>query len=66
MRAEQRFILQLRAEIAAGQRRRHSFVLAKLAFVVGLLGLGAYPREGEPPPVALLYLIPLVTFIFDL
>ncbi len=66
MRTDGAFIGQLRSEIISTQERRAAYVRAKLVFVVGLLGAGAISIEGEFRAAALLYIVPLVTFVFDL
>jgi hypothetical protein len=66
MRTNGEFINQLRVEISEGQKRRTAFIKAKLAFVVGLLGAGAFSVKGSGATVPLLYLVPVVAFIFDL
>jgi hypothetical protein len=66
MRTNGQFIHQLRDEIQAGQVRRSSYIKAKLAFVVSLLGLGAISLKGMSQTSHLLYLVLIVTFVFDL
>lgn len=56
----------LRAEIAATQSRRMGYVKLKLALVVGLLGVGGASVLKDLDTTSLLYLVPLVSFIFDL
>jgi hypothetical protein len=66
MRTNADFIQQLREEISETQNRRESFIKAKLAFAVALLGVGAVSIKGEFGATPLLYLVPLVAFVFDL
>jgi len=72
MRDNGDFIQDLRREIESTQARRHKYVLAKLAFVTGLLGfvtglLGVgLAGKDSTATGQLLYLVPLVTFVFDL
>lgn len=66
MRDDGDFITDLRTEIDHLQDRRQKYVMAKLAFVTGLLGIGFATGENQPPTEMLLYLIPLITFVFDL
>jgi len=65
MRDNGDFIQDLRREIESTQARRHKYVLAKLAFVTGLLGVGLAGKDSIATG-QLLYLVPLVTFVFDL
>lgn len=65
MRDNGDFIQDLRREIESTQARRHRYVLAKLAFVTGLLGVGLAGKDSAATG-QLLYLVPLVTFVFDL
>ncbi len=66
MRTNSDFLKQLRIEILETQKRRESFIKAKLTFVVGLLGIGAISIGSSIKTTSLLYLVPLVAFIFDL
>ena len=66
MRDNGDFIKQLRDEIGETQKRRATFVQAKLAFVSALLGAGAISIKEPFETGVLLYLIPLVSFVFDL
>lgn len=66
MRTNSQFLAGLRAEIAAGQARRNTFIKLKLGFVVSLLGVGSLSIDKPVKTAPLLYLVPLVAFIFDL
>ncbi len=66
MRTNAEFIQQLREEISESQSRRHTFIKAKLTFVMALLGVGAVSIKGVFGASSLLYLVPLVSFVFDL
>lgn len=66
MRDSSDFIRELRAEINASQTRRNGFVQAKLTFLVGLLGVGNLTIGNASQTSLLLYLVPIVAFIFDL
>jgi hypothetical protein len=65
MRDNNDFIGELRKEIATGQERRSKYVVIKLTFIVGLFGIGSITISSTPL-LPLIYLIPLVVFIFDL
>lgn len=60
------FVSELRAEIAAAQERRGKLGLAKLSFIVALLGFGSTTVGSGDATSLLLYLIPFVGLIFDL
>ena len=66
MRTNGEFLSQLRDEIADGQQRRAAYIKIKLSFIVGLLGVGAFSLGGPVKTSPILYLVPLVAFIFDL
>jgi len=66
MRTNAEFLQQLRTEIGETQKRREGFIKAKLTFVVALLGVGAISIQGKFGATSLLYLVPLVAFVFDL
>lgn len=66
------FIEQLRQEIMEGQTRRFRYVIAKISFIISLLGLGTVTSSDIASKTVhfsagpLLYLIPFVIFVFDL
>ena len=66
MRNDKEFVHQLREEIISNQGNRATFIKLKLTFVVGLLGIGSISNDGNIHTAPLLYLVPLVAFIFDL
>jgi hypothetical protein len=66
MREDGDFLSDLRQDMADARERRHKFVIAKLTFVTGLLGLGLSGGTQALPTGHLLLLVPLVTFVFDL
>ncbi len=66
MRLDGNFIDDLRTEIVKGQERRSAFIKLKLTFVVSLLGVGAVNLDASLRMASLLYLVPLVAFVFDL
>lgn len=59
------FLKELRGEIEATQVRRASYVKAKLAFVVSMIGAGSISIVKAETTI-LLYLAPFVAYIFDL
>jgi len=65
MRDDGDFFKDLRSEIANGQQRRTTYVLTKLAFVVGIFGIGGM-KLTSLPEAPLLYMTTLVVFVFDL
>jgi len=65
MREDGDFLKDLRAEIAATQKERASYIRAKLTFVVSLLGFGSTSISNIQTD-SLLYLAPLVAYVFDL
>ncbi|MGD8909595.1 MAG: hypothetical protein PVI92_09615 [Chromatiales bacterium] len=65
MKSSADFLRELRDEIEATQVRRASYVKAKLAFVVSLIGVGSV-SIGATKTVILLYLVPFVAYIFDM
>ncbi|MEW5949970.1 MAG: hypothetical protein AB1711_11250 [Thermodesulfobacteriota bacterium] len=66
MRTNGDFIRDLRAEIADGQERRTAYTKLKLTFVVGMLGIGSAAIDNLIETTPLLYLVPLIAFVFDL
>jgi hypothetical protein len=65
MRDDGDFIKDLRAEIAAGQQRRASFVKMKLTAIISIFGLGSI-KVSFLPTSLLLGLVPLIVLVFDL
>lgn len=59
------FFKDLRNEIGEFQKRRTSYIQAKLAFLVGLLGVGSISISSFPTS-PLLYLTTFVVLVFDL
>jgi phosphate/sulfate permease len=59
------FLKDLRAEIAASQQRRVSFVKMKLTAILSIFGLGSIKVEFLPTSL-LPALVPLVVLVFDL
>ncbi len=59
------FASTLRQELLAFQERRHTFRLRKLSFVAALFGLGS-AHLGELNFAPVLYLVPVVAFLFDI
>lgn len=66
MRTSGDFIKDLRLEIANGQERRTAYTKLKLTFVAGMLGIGAAAIDKIIQTAPLLYLVPLIAFVFDL
>jgi O-acetyl-ADP-ribose deacetylase (regulator of RNase III) len=67
MNDHQPFSIRLRQEIEKTQERRQRYILAKLAFITGLLGIGYSANISANSMMHyLLYLIPFIAFIFDL
>lgn len=66
MRTNGDFLGELRTEINSAQERRYTYVRLKLGFVVSLLGAGTLSVVKPIDTAPLLYLVPLVAFIFDL
>lgn len=60
------FLKNLRNEIIQTQERRSSFVRQKLTFVTSLLGVGSISFGGKTETSILLYLAPIIAFVFDL
>jgi hypothetical protein len=58
------FLKELRGEIESTQVRRASYIKAKLAFVVSMIGVGSISIV-KAETTALLYLAPFVAYIFD-
>jgi hypothetical protein len=65
-KTNEKFICELRMEISAAQERRGKLGLAKLSFIVALLGFGSTNIGTGDATVFLLYLVPFVGLIFDL
>ena len=62
----QNFLNNLRAEILQTQKSRNEFVHQKLTFVTSLLGIGSISIGGPFETTLLLYIAPIVAFVFDL
>ena len=71
-RTDAEFITQLRQEIMDAQNRRFRYVIAKISFIISLLGLGTIASSDVTGEIShfstgpLLYLVPFVIFVFDL
>lgn len=66
MQNNENFLNNLRSEIINTQERRSRFIRQKLTFVTSLLGLGSLSFGGKAGTSTLLYLAPIIAFIFDL
>jgi hypothetical protein len=66
MRQGADFLKELRAEIAAIQSERDQLIRHKIAFVIGLFGIGSVKFSPHVNTVALLYMVPLVAIAFDM
>jgi hypothetical protein len=66
MREDADFLKALRAEIAAIQSERDQLIRQKIAFVIGLFGIGSVKFLAPVNTVALLYMAPLVAIAFDM
>jgi hypothetical protein len=60
------FVSELREEIGAAQERRGKLSLAKMSFIIALLGFGSTDIGSNDATVFLLYLVPFAGLIFDL
>ena len=65
VRTDTDFLTALRREIGAHQKECASMTRAKLVFVISLLGLGS-SSLGTTKTSSLLYLAPIVGYLFDL
>lgn len=66
MAREDQFLEELWREKLAAQERRGTLTVRKLAWVTGLLALGAASLPGQLESSLVLYLVPLVAIVFDL
>ncbi|MFH0790226.1 MAG: hypothetical protein V2A64_01190 [Candidatus Omnitrophota bacterium] len=66
MQNSEDFLNNLRSEIIHTQERRSSLVRQKLTFVTSLLGLGSISFGEKAGTSILLYIAPIIAFIFDL
>lgn len=66
MQTNNDFPKNLRNEIIQTQERRSSLVRQKLTFVTSLLGIGSISFGGKTETSILLYLAPIIAFVFDL
>ncbi|MEK0338174.1 MAG: hypothetical protein QQN41_12140 [Nitrosopumilus sp.] len=64
MREDKDFLENLYSEKNLIMERRSKFILAKLAFVVGLFGVGTTNMRVDELYI-LVYMVPIVALIFD-
>lgn len=63
---DQRFLDALWSEKLKAQERRHSLIQRKLAWVTGLLAVGAIEFPFQIGSLLVLYLVPAIALVFDL